>query len=331
MAEYNNFVFSSHFSEQINGLIALKKGLGYQYERQSEVLKRFDRFCLERWSHQKTLSKELVSDWLSACAGRSPKTLRHMLTPVSHLGAYICNMGSEAYAFPTITLPREHRYTPHIYSSDELQRFFDETDRCCYSVEAPLRHLMMPVLFRLLYCCGLRISEVLSLKVRDVDVENGVLTVTDSKNGGERYVPMSEEMTRRCREYHRAVHDSKEKHTYFFPSPTGEKLVYINIYSNFRRFLRNAGITHGGRKNAIRIHDFRHTFAVHCLKRWVKEEKDLNVYYPYLRVYMGHTLFRYTAYYLRLTADLYPDITEKLEKSLAGVIPSIGGDECEDE
>jgi integrase/recombinase XerD len=75
----------------------------------------------------------------------------------------------------------------------------------------------------------------------------------------------------------------------------------------------------------------RHTFAVHCLKRWVKEEKDLNVYYPYLRVYMGHTLFRYTAYYLRLTADLYPDITEKLEKSLAGVIPSIGGDECEDE
>jgi integrase len=105
----------------------------------------------------------------------------------------------------------------------------------------------------------------------------------------------------------------------------------MNIYGNFRRFLRNAGISHGGRRNPIRIHDLRHTFAVHCLKRWVEEGRDLNTCYPYLRAYMGHTLFRYTAYYLRLTADLYPSISVKLEESYPHLIPEIGGDLCEAE
>ncbi|WP_449241263.1 tyrosine-type recombinase/integrase [Desulfoscipio gibsoniae] len=260
MAEFNDFVFQSGFKDAIAGLIALKHGLGLKYYGPALVLKRFDNFCSEHYSKQDILSKEVVSDWFSLCRRGKPKTVRLLMTPVSHLGTYLCNMGTSAYVFPVKTLPPDQRYTPHIYSTNELQRFFAATDDCRYTCAAPLRHHIMPVFFRLIYCCGLRVSEAILLKTGDADLTHGVLTIRESKNGGERYVPMSEEMRLRCVSYWDAVHDGKQKHLYFFPSPPQEKITYMNIYGNFRRFLRNAGISHGGRKNPIRIHDFRYPY-----------------------------------------------------------------------
>ena len=98
-----------------------------------------------------------------------------------------------------------------------------------------------------------------------------------------------------------------------------------NLYKNFRRFLWRARISHGGMGKGPRIHDFRHTYAVHCLKKWSEEEKDLTVYLPILKTYMGHDSFEETAYYLRLTADVFPEITLKIETQYPGIIPELGG------
>jgi len=70
---------------------------------------------------------------------------------------------------------------------------------------------------------------------------------------------------------------------------------------------------------------FRHSHAVYCLKKWVKQEKDLMAYLPVLKTYMGHESFKETAYYLRLTADVFPDITLKIETKYPGIIPELEG------
>ena len=101
-------------------------------------------------------------------------------------------------------------------------------------------------------------------------------------------------------------------------------MTNTNIYHNFRRFLWAAGISHGGRGVGPRIYDFRHTFAVHCLKRWSEKDHDLLVYLPILKTYMGHESFRDTAYYLRMTADVFPQITLKLEQRFPDLIPELG-------
>ena len=87
----------------------------------------------------------------------------------------------------------------------------------------------------------------------------------------------------------------------------------MNIYLNFRKFLHKAGISHSGRGKGPRIYNFRHTFAVHSLKSIVLAGKDLAVYHQGLKTYMGHSFFKYTAYYLQLTKDMFPDIREKVE------------------
>ena len=79
------------------------------------------------------------------------------------------------------------------------------------------------------------------------------------------------------------------------------------------------------RKKSKRLDFFRHAYACHCLKKWVADGKDLSVYLPILKTYMGHDSFEDTAYYLRLTADVFPDITIKLKGYYPDIIPSLGG------
>jgi len=205
-----------------------------------------------------------------------------------------------------------------------LKRLFRQIDCCHYSPIVPYRHLIMPVLFRMFYCCGLRPGEPLRLKVSDVDLPSGVLIIRDSKYGNDRLAPMSEELAELCREYAKAVPLSSEG--YFFSKPDGEPISTMNIFSNFRRFLYRAGISYGGKGNGPRLYDFRHTFAVHCLKRFVESGKNMNSYHQLLKTYMGHSFFKYTSYYLRMTKEMFPDIRQKLEDRYAGLIPALGGE-----
>jgi integrase len=184
----------------------------------------------------------------------------------------------------------------------------------------------MPVLFRMLYMCGLRVSEARLIRVRDIDLENGILSIHHSKKDGSRLVPMSSSLSERSRHYAKKVHPFPVETDCFFPALGGQPMTIGNVYKNFRRFLWQAGISHSGRGHGPRIHDFRHTYAVHCLKKWAEQEKDLTAYLPVLKTYLGHDSFAETAYYLRLTADVFPDITLKLETRFQEIIPDLEGD-----
>ena len=107
-----------------------------------------------------------------------------------------------AYVLPAGALPRPARYVPHIYTDQELAALFAQTDRCRYCSEVPFRHLVMPVLFRTIYACGLRVSEARLLRPGDVDIDAGVLQIRDAKGGKDRQVPVSEPLRDRLAGYH---------------------------------------------------------------------------------------------------------------------------------
>ena len=106
---------------------------------------------------------------------------------------------------------------PHIYTVKELQDFFTETDKCHYCSIVPYRHLIMPEFFRLLFSCGLRCSEARLLKVKDVDLQNGILTINNSKNHNNRLVPMPKSTVLRLSCYAEQVHSFSKLDDYFFP------------------------------------------------------------------------------------------------------------------
>jgi integrase len=321
----SEIIYEGPFKNHLKSHVELKKAIGYKYDTDARHLKRFDRYTMEKYPHAIELTKEIALDWCSKKPYETQANLCSRASVIRQFGKYLDSIGVKTYIIPKGYFPTEEQYVPYIYTIDELKGFFAETEKCKYCYECPYRHLIMPVFFRMIYMCGLRVSEARLLKVADVNLEKGVLTINQSKKDNSRMVPMSASLTERCRLYSKMVHPYPNAEDYFFLAFDGKPMTVGNVYKNFRKFLWRAGISHGGRGRGPRIHDFRHTYAVHCLKKWAEQEKDLTVYLPVLKTYLGHDSFEETAYYLRLTADVFPDITLKLETRYPEMIPQLEG------
>jgi len=136
------------------------------------------------------LSKKIVLEW---CAKKNYEAQANQCARASILrqfAMYMENIGIGAYVLPKGYYPTEQQYVPYIYTENELQRFFYQTDQCCYVGECPYRHLIMPAFFRMVYACGLRSGETRLLKVKDVDMDAGILSIYHSKKDNSRLVPM---------------------------------------------------------------------------------------------------------------------------------------------
>jgi integrase/recombinase XerD len=185
----------------------------------------------------------------------------------------------------------------------------------------PFRHLVMPVLFRTIYACGLRCSEARLLRVSDVEIDTGVLQIRDAKGGKDRQLPVSEPLRERLVGYHSKL-AGQPGWEWFFPGATpGVPLTLNNVNHNFRRFLWQARIPHGGRGHGPRVHDLRHAMAVNNLRSWFARGENVDALLPVLQTYLGHSSIGDTAYYLHLTAESYPDITARLKQTLGDIVP----------
>jgi integrase/recombinase XerD len=310
-------------SEAIAALVAEKRAVGYKYDAQARVLARFEAFSRREFPGVDAPTEASVQAWIAAARRREvrPATMQGLAAPVRELARWLGRHGEPAYLLPRSALPRPARYVPHIYTDQELAALFTQTDRCHYCSQVPLRHLVMPVLFRTIYACGLRCSEARLLRVDDVDIDTGVLQIRDAKGGKDRQIPASEPLRARLADYHTQIVPSRPE--WFFPGQAGRPLTLGNVYHNFRRFLWQAGISHGGPGHGPRVHDLRHAFAVNNLRSWFAHGRDVGALLPVLQTYLGHSSIADTGYYLHLTAESYPDITARVQQIIGDVVPPL--------
>ncbi|HDG98283.1 MAG TPA: integrase [Desulfobacterales bacterium] len=316
------FRYSSALADVIQGFVLEKQALGYKYEKTAFNLKRFDDFCISVGHNSVCLPKKLVLQWTEKKPFESESNHNGRVMLMRMLAKYLVRLGHDAYIYPDRTGSAIHEnYHPYLFSEIELALFFTQVDQCPPSMSSPNRHIILPLLFRILYCCGLRISEAVQLRDRDVNTAEGTLTILDAKFGKDRLVPMSSSLCSKCQTYREVMHRISKPDYFFFPSPHGGHYKESTIYQYFRKFLWQAGISHGGRGKGPRLHDFRHTFAVNCLKRWVRAGVDLSAALPYLSIYLGHTGLENTQHYLRLTAELYPEIVATIDEKFGWLLP----------
>lgn len=309
----------------LTGLVQEKRAVGYTYNKEASTLKRFNEFCLSKGYNQSNLTKGIVLLWTQKQPHETQANRAHRISLMRVLGSYMVRMGTEAFIYPKNSeASHESTYIPYIFTSSQLSQLFSQVDQLQASPNSPFRQITYPLLFRLLYGCGLRISEALHLKVGDVLLSEGLLRILGGKTDRDRLVPMVPSLVAQCHTYRERVHVEKNPDAAFFLSPRGAFINPKTPYDTFRYCLWKIGISHGGRGKGPRLHDLRHTFAVHCLKNWVIQGADLTSALPLLSAYMGHTGFKSTQRYLRLTAELYPDIVAAVERQFGDVV--LGGE-----
>lgn len=324
------YTYSGTLAPICERFIQEKRAIGYKYNTEAKKLSEFSRFTLSFDCPSNALPKEIVQAWIAKKPTDSERNQYARFSLICQFAQYMERMGYPAYVPMASEVGRfRQNYVPYIFTHEEIQAFFQAADsmtRLRYSI-APRRHLIMPVLFRILYCCGLRASEALKLKGEDVDLQQGILTIRNSKNGKTRYVPMSAELTRICADYDKTRLVGPPNSDWFFAAPDGGRYDIRAIYDTFRTLLWEAGISHGGRGKGPRLHDFRHTFCVHSLERWVSSGSDPSAFIPRLTAYLGHANLSCTEKYLRMTAEAYPEVSRIMQDNYGYIIPRMEGND----
>lgn len=316
------YEYRSIFAQPIQDYIAQKRALGLKYDKESSIFYEFDRFILENDINTPVLSKEIVEAWTMHRPNEKRKNQRYRLNFTKRFVLFLQQNEYSAY-LPSvkITTRDDDDFVPYVFTNEELSKLFDFFDSMSPSRQYPNGHLVIPLLFRTLVCCGLRASEAAKLRIGDVDLEYGVLQVLEAKNSKKRYVPLSESLLFAYQRFASIIHGNSEPDDYFFPNARKNAHSTTAIYERFREALWQCNIQHKGRGYGPRVHDLRHTFAVHCMRKFEKEKKDIVLSLPYLSVYLGHYDMTKTQKYLRLVADCYPEVIEKQCEYLGKTIP----------
>ena len=312
------------FFEVVADYIKEKRATGCKFGEEAKSLRRIVNLQKTIDGGAPCLSAEFLTRWIEKTPWENEINRSHRISVLRGLGDFMTRMGYDAVAVPRRPAPRaEYAYTPYIFSERDLGLVLDTVDHLCESGISSHSNLVYPLVFRILIGCGTRITETLHIQRKDVDIENGTLLLLNTKNGKERIIPMAASLTQRCQAYmakNRFVRGFSSS-PWFFPNADGKPYNSKTVYDVFRKTLRLAAISHGGRGRGPRLHDIRHTYAVRVLNRWVREGRDLTTALPCLAIYMGHEGLESSQYYLRLTAVMFPQLISTVEKEYGWIIP----------
>ncbi|MCX5786044.1 MAG: tyrosine-type recombinase/integrase [Elusimicrobia bacterium] len=218
---------------------------------------------------------------------------------------------------PTILPKRPASMAPYIYTIDELRHLLEATSRLSDRLN-PLRPVIFRTLLLLLYGAGLRIGEAVSLTLADVDLSASLLHIRDSKFFKTRLVPIGPRLTTELDAYikrrRQALPCPAGEDSTFFATRKGTGIAVSQADKTFR-WLRDKTSIHREREARYqpRIHDIRHTFAVHRMEAWYRQGADVQRLLPKLSTYLGHVDIAFTQRYLTMTMELLQAANHRFE------------------
>lgn len=313
MAKYQ---FGSVFAPYMVRFIDAKEAMGFSRKYYEMILKGIDLFFVEEKVTTLFITHSLIVKWRETLVNNSDKTIHGKHSILSQFSRYMNHLGFSCYV-PRLPKRKYNTYIPYIFTHEQIQLFFTSCDlqTVCFRGNMDSRLFSIPSILRLLYSTGMRVSEATSLLNQDIDFERQLIVIKKTKNQQERLIPINQSLCQVLRQYIDArsrlpLQNADAKNSPFFISPSGLVLSQARVYAWFLKILKTCGIPHCPGKGP-RVHDLRHTCAVHSLMMQVKNGADIYCILPILSVFLGHRKLSDTETYVRLTQDMFPDIIKQ--------------------
>lgn len=316
--------FTSALAPSIEAMLTYKEALGYSRISYEWSLLNLDRLCAQHFPRESLLTKEIVLKWMEKRPNENVGGMRGRSHVIRQLGKYLAATGVKAYILPDNFIGGKSPFAPYIFSDSELNALFAAADNMKPISKTKFHHIIVPVILRLIYTCGLRPNEGRELKCDNVNLDTGEILITGTKRHKERIVVMSDDMLVLCKNYDVKRSIFALDNEYFFPHPNGGAYARHWLSRQYNSCWMRANPDKNPRSlPAVRVYDLRHRFASAILNRWLDEEQDLYAMLPYLRAYMGHSTLSSTAYYIHLLPEnLIKSAGIDWEK-LGGLIPEV--------
>lgn len=306
-------------SQELDQYLQIRRSLGYKLSTEERILRRFVGFA--RQSRASHITSELFLRWQKQFGHARQDTWGHRLSVVRIFARWLHGLDSRHEVPPASLIPyRLRRARPYIYNDDEIQRIIQAAEKLP-SIYG-FRGLTYATFFGLVAVTGMRISEAVLLDVGDVDLAASVISIRHGKLGKARYNPISETTKAKLADYLkercRLLNSQQEA---FFLSEAGTRLTDCCVRYNFAQVCQQIGLRsrqcfhrHG---RGPRIHDLRHTFAVHTLLNWYRTGKDATREMLKLTTYLGHCDPAHTYWYIEAVPELLQLASRRTVTALA--------------
>ncbi len=297
-----NYEYKSVFKREIIRFIEEKEMIlspvtiiGY-----SSVLKSFDLWCIKNNILNSNLTEDLINQWIE----QGCKTKSHKVSVMREFAKNMIKYGKNAYIIPKKYYSYNDQHIPYIFSDKEIIDFINYLDTLKPIREFKYRKETFSLIFQMLIFTGARKSDILNLKISDIDFDNGLVYIYNGKNNIDRIIPIDSSILAKLLNYKELIGIYHNEKDYFFSNisiknPKRSRVSETSLFEIFRTGLETINIPYKNRKEGPRIHDFRFTYIVKSIQKLVKEGKDLNLYLPILSKYVGHTTLQDTLYYFK--------------------------------
>ena len=298
----------------VRDYLAMRRALGFKLERHEAHLLDFVGFM------QRRRARRITGKWMVRWVHENPSTdpsyqgLR--FSAVRSFAIYHSTVDPRTEVPPADLMPRtQGRNRFYLYSDAEVQRLLAETLKRRVGASSISRWVRY-TLYGLLSVTGLRIGEALRLNLSDVDLDQGILTIRDSKFGKSRLVPLHPSTRTALRRYlqRRNEYFHRRDIEPFFVSRYGTRMCHNDAWKSLVRLSRKIGLRSPTDRRGPRLHDFRHRAAVQVMLRCYRSGADPERRLPALSTYLGHADLRHTYWYLHQNPALMKQAVERLER-----------------
>lgn len=305
------------------------KGLGYRYEARMRDLLRFDRFLQRHPDLAAASLPEQLEAWChESCGMRHQLQVQQcglVLSKALHRKDTTAKVLSIDVGLQRRVVQQQRR--PYVFTEAEIERLLDAA-RKFPSHNAPLRPIALHAMITLAYCSGLRLGEIVSLTLGDLDVEGGQLEIRDTKFFKSRRLPLAKGVVSVLRTYldarAAAGAPTVPQAPMWWTPLRRQGYAYATTEQLLIRVLRAAGLKPEHGQKGPRVHDLRHTFVAHRMMQWYRDGVNPQSQLPHLSTYLGHKDIGSTLVYLNITPELLQQASERYRRHNAGALQASG-------
>lgn len=322
--------FSSIFKEELQAYMDIRiNSMAWNtYRLDCYRLSSFDRYLCSISFDSEIVTQETINDWL-AYNSIPDASLEGYIKSVRGFMQYRINLGKPAYMPPYRR--KTDLYIPYIFDRDELYGIMTCADEAAFinkHSDTPYINIEMAMLIRLLYCCGLRLGEALSLQVKHIDFCDGIISVIHAKNDKQRLVPVHDSVKELLNRYCAALGMHGYPEAFIFPGRFAEtKLSQSTAERRFKSILMHQGIIKGNEdvhKRGPCLHCLRHCFMLSAFKQLEDSGYAVDLAAPYLSIYCGHESLLESEKYMKFSSEMFDEEMEAFSKFSGQLFPEVG-------
>jgi len=279
----------------------------------------FAKYCMNKYPHVIELSQKMVDEWCRQRDSENNNSCRSRIYVVVSFIRYLIKRGKTDIIAPVPPRKTPRTYVPHSFTKTELHNFFYACDNISgeKTLDQRIRKITIPIFFRLLYSSGTRTNEARMLRVKDVNLCDGILNIHYSKGYNQHFVVLDDSMRIIMEKYDAVIREIRPDRDYFFPARKNKYHTRQWVQANFRELWDMSNNSYAT------AYEFRHNYAIENINRWIGDGLDFHAKLLYLSKSMGHSALESTTYYYSLVPGLANIMEEKTQKSFNTIVPEV--------